>query len=161
MQNIALVTHSAIGVLLSLVISAQGTLQVSSIDDLPSGSVSIGSDSWIAQRFYIVPSDTNTYALDSVELLLELASGNPSDFRVSIYQGTGVPGGGPQNELVTLTGPSDPASGRLAYILRHGIHCVVQQRLLCCCFCSHTDCARCVHLELRGPAIVPAGELDD
>ena len=105
-----------IGALLPLMASAQSTLQVSNLGETPTSSATIGSDAWIAQRFYIVSSDTNTYTLDSVQLLLTPASGDPNGFAVSIYQGTGIPGDGPQTELATLTGSDDPASGgTLAY----------------------------------------------
>ena len=83
---------------------------MSTLTEPTTGNMSVGSDSWIAQRFSVSSADTNLYTLDRVELLLDLPSGTPSDFGVSIYEGGGTPGDGPQNQVATLTGSSDPTS---------------------------------------------------
>jgi hypothetical protein len=87
---------------------AQGTLYVSNLGQAPAGSATVGSDSWLAQGF-ITGTNAGGYVLNSVQLLMDAASGSPSGFNVSIYN---VSGGNPQNNLGSLTG-SDPSVGGL------------------------------------------------
>ena len=86
--------------LLPLTAGAQGTLYVSNLDQAATRSRAIGSDSWIAQTFFILTSDPNTYTLDAIQLLMNPATGNPSDFAVSIYSAP-FNSGGPQNNRVS------------------------------------------------------------
>lgn len=88
---------------------AQGTVHVSNLDQTPTGSTAVGSDSWIAQSF-VTGTNPGGYMLDSVQLLMNAASGSPSGFRVLIYSspGNGAPGSG----LGSLGG-SDPGTGGL------------------------------------------------
>ena len=91
------------------VMSAQGTLYVSNLDQTPTGSAAIGSDYRIAQAFDFSGNDTNQYTLDSIELRLNPATGNPNGFEVSLYS---TPGGtAPQDYLGSLAGPADPSAG--------------------------------------------------
>ena len=85
---------------------AQGTLYVSNLGQTPTGSAAIGSDAWIAQAF-ITGTNASGYLLDSIQLLMDAASGSPSGFNVSIYSSLS---GQPQNNLGNLVG-SDPLSG--------------------------------------------------
>lgn len=99
---------------LSLV-QAQGTLYVSNLGQTPTGNAQIGSDSWLAQGFSLGPG-TNT--LNSVELLLNAASGNPSGFTVSICLG-GSSGPGPW--LGKLSGSTNPLTGGIYTYTTPGI----------------------------------------
>ncbi len=72
--------------LLPRFIHAQGTLYVSNLNQQTAGSIGLGSDSWIAQGFYIFATDPNSYLLNSIQLLLNPASESPGGFTVSIYQ---------------------------------------------------------------------------
>jgi hypothetical protein len=57
-------------------------------------------------------TNANGYSFDSVQLLMGAASGNPSDFSVSIYAGPRGPG----SSLGNLDGPSNPtAAGVYTY----------------------------------------------
>ncbi len=56
------------------------------------------------------------YLLNSVQLLLNPASGNPADYSVSIYSND--IGGSPQNYLGNLTGPTDPSDGGCFHLYR-------------------------------------------
>jgi hypothetical protein len=87
-------------------VQAQGTLYVSNLGQTPTGSAAIGSDSWIAQSI-ITGTDSSGYTLNSIQLLMDAASGSPSGFNVSIYSSAG---GTPQNNLGNLVG-SDPSAG--------------------------------------------------
>jgi hypothetical protein len=91
-------------------VQAQGTLQASNLGQTPTSSAAIGSDSWIAQEFYIFGTDPTIYDLNSIQLLTNPASGNPSDFNVSIYS-AGNLGGSPKNFLGSLNGSTDPSLG--------------------------------------------------
>ncbi len=93
-------------------VQAQGTLYVSNLGQASTGSASIGSDSWIAQGFYIFATDPNTYTLNSIQLLMNPASENPAGFSVSIYSNASL-GGIPQNNLGNLNGPANPSAGGL------------------------------------------------
>lgn len=108
MQKTILTLVLAIGLLGSLMSPAQGTLFVSNLGQTPTGSAAIGSDSWIAQEFFIIATDPNSYSLDSIQLLLNPASGSPNEFNVSIYSAS--PSGAPQNNLGSLNGPTDPST---------------------------------------------------
>ena len=99
---------SVIGLLLPVMTSAQGTLYVSNLGQTSTGSAAIGSDSWIAQSI-ITGTNSSGYVLNSVQLLMNAASGSPSGFNVSIYSSLS---GLPYNNLGTLVG-SDPAAGGL------------------------------------------------
>jgi hypothetical protein len=69
----------------------------------------VGSDSWIAIPF-VVGNNTDGYVLNSVQLGVANASGNPSGFTVMLYASkplSALPG----NSLGTLSGSADPATG--------------------------------------------------
>jgi hypothetical protein len=86
---------------------AQGTLYVSNITQPSSATMAVASDSWIAQAF-TTGTNPSGYVLDSIQLLMGTASGNPSGFNVSVYSSTdAVPG----NLLGNLTGSPDPSTG--------------------------------------------------
>ena len=109
MKNCVLTLVLVAGVLMPLIAMAQGTLCVSNIERAPTGSATIGSDYWIAQSFLILTSDPNTYTLDSVQLLMNPASGSPNGFTVSIFSAP-FNSGGPQTNLGSLVGDTDPSS---------------------------------------------------
>ena len=87
--------------------AAQGTTYISNLGQPTIGSGNVGNDSWLAQPF---TTGTNSagYALNSVQLLMNAASGTPGGFTVSIYSSPG--NGAPGTSLGGLTG-SDPAAG--------------------------------------------------
>jgi hypothetical protein len=94
---------------------AQPTLEGSNLGQTPTGSASIGSDSWIAQSFATGPG-SSSYSLNSVQLLMDAATGAPSGFNVSIYAKSGAAHSFspdteiPLGNLGSLTG-SDPSAG--------------------------------------------------
>jgi hypothetical protein len=118
MQKIILVTVLAIGLLLPHVVPAQGTLFVSNLGQTPTGSAAIGGDSWVAQQFYILGTDPNSYLLNSIQLLLNPASGSPSGFTVLIYT---TSAGVPQTDLGSLSGSADPSPGGIYTYTASGI----------------------------------------
>jgi hypothetical protein len=116
MRSTMLTVVPVIGLLLlPLKAQSQGTLYVSNLGQTPTGSAAIGSDSWIAQQF-VTGSNPDGYTLNTIQLLLNAASGNPSGFTVSVYSfnfnnGNSEPGG----NLVTLSGSDPVAGGIFAY----------------------------------------------
>jgi hypothetical protein len=90
-------------------VSAQGTLYVSNLDQTPTGSMAVGSDSWLAQPF-VTGRNVGGYDLDSIQLLMDAASGTPSDFSVSIYDAN-LNMFAPQNSLGSLSGSINPSTG--------------------------------------------------
>jgi hypothetical protein len=102
----------ALAVLSPQTAQAQGTLYVSSLGLTSTGSSSVGNDSWLATDFG-TGTNAGGYLLNSVQLALGDASGNPSGFTAMIYNvnphiGTGV---FPGNSLGTLNGSLNPVTG--------------------------------------------------
>ena len=101
----------AIGLLSSPIAQAQSTVYSSNLGYTPTGSFAVASNSLIAQEFvwegYTVNGEvlTPNCILNSVQLRMDAASGNPSGFTVSIYT---VGSSGPGTSLGTLTGDPNP-----------------------------------------------------
>jgi len=98
---------------------ACGDLWVSNLDQFSIGSAAVGSDFWIAQTFYIDISDSNQYALDAVQLLMNPATGSPNGFDVSIFSAPSD--GPPQDYLGSLAGSAAPVTGGLYTYTASGI----------------------------------------
>ena len=109
MKTILIVILPIIGLFAVQRISAQGTLYVSNLGQGPTGSTAIGSDSWIAQVF-VIGTNSGGYALNSIQLLMNPASGNPTDFSVSIYSSLS-----PIYDLGSLSGSGPAAGGIFTY----------------------------------------------
>jgi hypothetical protein len=102
---------SALGLFAPLLVVAQGTLYFSNLGQTSAGSAVVASDSWIAQGF---GTGTNAagYTVNSVQLLMGEASGNPNGFNISIYSKSG---NSPQNNLGSLVGSDPAANGVYTY----------------------------------------------
>lgn len=94
------------------VIWAQGVTYVSNLGEPSTGSQAVGSDSWIAQGFF-TGTNSDGYALNSVQLLMNAASGNPGGFAVSLYSrlGNGTPG----ISIGSLSGSAPAVGGLFTY----------------------------------------------
>jgi hypothetical protein len=93
---------------------AQGTLYVSNLGFTSSGSSPVGSDSWRAAVF-ATGTNAGGYLLDSVQLALGDAAGNPTAFTAMLYTSY-VTGGNPRSSLGALNGSLDPvAAGMYTY----------------------------------------------
>lgn len=104
-----------IGLLTQQTILAQGTVYISNLGQTPTGSNSVGSDSWIASEI-MTGANSRGYLLNSVQLAMVDGSGNPSGFTAMIYSETGVIGFFPGTNLCTLNGSTDPSTtGIYAY----------------------------------------------
>lgn len=91
-------------------VQAQGTLSLSNLGMTSTGSAPVGSDSWLGMDFR---SGTNAggYLLNSVQLALGNASGNPSGFTAMIYANGNIPiGDYIGHNIGTLNGSLDPVT---------------------------------------------------
>jgi hypothetical protein len=105
----------AVVVLSTQMAQAQGTLYFSNLGQPSAGSAPVGSDSWVAAD---IQTGTNAggYLLNSVQLALADAMGNPSAFTVMLYASGPPTGYYPGGRLGTLNGSLDPvASGIYTY----------------------------------------------
>ncbi len=122
MKNTIFAAILMIGISLPVLAEAQGTIYISNLDQTPTSSLAVGSDSWIAQGFYILQNDPNTYVLNSIQLLMAPATGSPRDFAVSIYSAPFGGFGSPAEHYVgTLSGASDPTSAGVFTYTASGI----------------------------------------
>ena len=76
------------GLLTPEFISAQGVTYVSNLGEPSTGSQAVGSDSWFAVSFR-TGANANGYQLNSVQLFMDQASGNPNGFTIALYNGNG------------------------------------------------------------------------
>jgi hypothetical protein len=98
------------GLFMPHLMQAQGTTTyLSNLSQISSGSQSAGSDSWLASVF-LTGSNPSGYVLNSVQLGMSDASGNPSDFTVMIYTSNGVGGPFPGSSIGTLDGSLNPVT---------------------------------------------------
>ena len=104
-----------IGLLIRQSIMAQGTVYLSNLGQISAGNNPIGSNSWFAAEF-ITGSNPGGYSLDSVQLGMANASGNPGGFNVAVYTDNGISGARPGGNIGTLTGSLDPlTAGNYTY----------------------------------------------
>jgi hypothetical protein len=99
-----------IGLLIQRVTQAQGTMTyLSNLGQASTGSLAIGSNSWLAAEFR-TGNNASGYLLNSVQLALTDASGNPSNFTAMIYTEVGFDGDSPGSSLGRLDGSLNPGS---------------------------------------------------
>ncbi len=103
----------AVGLLIQQITKAQGTTYVSNLGQSSIGSESVGSDSWVAVPF-ITGANVGGYTLNSVQLAMTAASGNPIGFTVMLYRSTfngpPPPFALPGVSLGTLNGSLNPVT---------------------------------------------------
>jgi hypothetical protein len=111
MQKLILILVAAL--LLPVVTRAQGTLYLSNLGEGSSDSVAVANNAWAAAYFQ-TGFNPGGFTLNSIQLLMTAASGNPNSFSVSIYDGVtrnGLLG----NYLGSLSGPDPAAGGVFSY----------------------------------------------
>jgi hypothetical protein len=100
------------GLLAPQIIEAQGTITyLSNLNQPSASSHAVGSDSWQASSFG-TGTDASGYTLDSIQLGMKNASGNPSSFTVMLY--SAIFNGAnysPGSSLESLNGSLNPATG--------------------------------------------------
>ncbi len=99
----------SVGLLIQQITQAQGTVYLSNLGQSFPDSNPVASDSWLAADF-ITGNNAGGYLLDSFELGMANATGNPSGFTVMLYSATGIAGVNPGSSLGTLTGSLSPIS---------------------------------------------------
>jgi hypothetical protein len=98
-----------IALLIPQITGAQGTVYVSGLSQTSTGSHSVGSDSWLAADFE-TGTNASGYVLNSVELALINASGNPNGFTAMLYTQVGEGGVNPGSSLGAFSGSSNPST---------------------------------------------------
>jgi hypothetical protein len=105
---------SLIGFTLALlspqIVQAQGTTYMSNLGQASAGSLAVGSDSWLATLFE-AGTNSSGYTLNSIQLAMAGASGNPNGFTVMLYNEQGISGEHPGSNLGTLNGSLNPVIG--------------------------------------------------
>jgi len=99
-----------VGLFTPQIVQAQGTTYLSNLGQASVGSMAVGSDSWLALPF-IAGNNVDGYVLNSVQLALTDASGNPSSFTVMLYAPSNPAAGLPGSSLGTFSGSFDPVIG--------------------------------------------------
>ena len=103
----------AVALLAPQIVQAQGTMTyMSNLDQASAGSLAVVSDSWLAAEFE-TGTNSSGYLLDSIQLEMTDATGNPSGLTVMLYRSAaGVPSPAtPGISLGTLVGSLNPVSG--------------------------------------------------
>jgi hypothetical protein len=106
MKKAIIVFATVLELLVPETVSAQGTLYLSNLGQPSSGSAAVGSNSWLAAPFR-TGINPGGYQLNSIQLSMAAASGDPNGFIVSLYN---LNGSQPGSSLGTLIG-SDPGTG--------------------------------------------------
>jgi hypothetical protein len=112
MRKTILTLVPVIGLLLPVTAPAQGTLYVSNLNEPSVGGGAVASDEWLAGVFH-TGTNSGGYDLNSVQLLMNAASGSPSGFTVSLFNSNGA---NPVSSLGSLNGSTNPsATGIFSY----------------------------------------------
>jgi hypothetical protein len=98
-------TLLALGLSAPQITEAQGTTYLSNLGGTSSGSIAVGSDSWLAASFH-TGNKPGGYFLDSFQLGMNDATGTPSGFTVMLY----TSGLFPVSSLGSLSGSSNPST---------------------------------------------------
>jgi hypothetical protein len=100
----------AVALATSQLLQAQGTMTyLSSLSQTPTSTLPVASDYWLAALFF-TGTNSSGYMLDSIQLGMADASGNPTNFTAMIY--SAFIGGAvlPENSLGTLSDSLDPST---------------------------------------------------
>ncbi len=95
--------------LASRVAKGQGTVYLSNLGDPSTGSATVGSDSWLAASI-VTGFNSSGYELNSIQLAMTDATGNPSDFRVMLYTAAIGASVLPGSNLGNLEGSANPST---------------------------------------------------
>jgi hypothetical protein len=99
-----------IGLFAPHIVHSQGTTYMSNLGQSPDGNNAVGSNSWLAAGI-LTGTNASGYLLNSIQLGMADATGNPTNFTAMIYSafigGAVLPG----TNLCTLDGPANPATG--------------------------------------------------
>jgi len=99
----------AIGFCVAQITHGQETTYLSNLGQASTGSESVGDDSWLAAVF-VTGSNIAGYSINSIQLAMTDASGNPSDFSIMIYANSNPGGLSPGLSLGILNGSLNPAT---------------------------------------------------
>ena len=111
MKNIVIGSFIMSAVFATVAIYAQGTVYLTGLNQPSEGITSVSSDSWVAAGF-VTGGNVGGYLLNSVQLGIADASGNPTGFTVMLYgkDPEYLPAVVPGSSLNTLNGSADPST---------------------------------------------------
>jgi|SRR5665213_1426781 len=89
---------------------AQGIVYLSNLGQVSNGSDPVGNNSWLAAEFR-TGADVDGYQLDSIQLAMTTASGNPSGFTAMLYSSISLAATLPGSSLGRLNGSLNPTTG--------------------------------------------------
>ena len=114
MKNIIIMF--AVGLLAQQITQAQGTVYLSNLGQASAGGFAVGSNSWLTAGF-ATGNNAEGYTLNSIQLAMTDATGNPNEFTVLLYAANGSPVTAlPGTSLGTLIGSANPVtSGIFTY----------------------------------------------
>lgn len=98
------------GLLPPQITQAQGTAYISNLGQPSASSAPVGSDSWLAMSF-ATGINAGGYQLNSIQLGMTNATGNPSGFTVMLYSAIVSGEASPGSSLGTLNGSLNPVTG--------------------------------------------------
>jgi hypothetical protein len=91
------------------IVVSQGTTYLSNLGQNSTNSNVVGSDSWLAESF-LTGNNVGGYLLNSVQLAMTNASGNPNGFALLLYSSMRPNEYFPSNNLGALNGSANPAT---------------------------------------------------
>ena len=103
-----IITVFVVALFTSQLVRAQ-TTYLSNLDQNSAYSLAVGSDSWLAAGFS-TGNNISGYNLDSIQLGITNASGNPNGFTTMLFRSS-TGGVSPGNSIGTLDGSLSPVSG--------------------------------------------------
>jgi len=98
-----------LGLFAPQIIQAQGTIYVSNLGQASTGNNLVGNNSWYAADF-ITGTNVGGYALNSVQLAMTDASGDPTGFMAMLYSSISGAATFPGGSLATLNGSLNPVT---------------------------------------------------
>lgn len=98
---------------ITLPVSGQGTVYVSTLDQVSDGTLPVASDSWVA-TYFRTGDNPGGYELGALQILFAGAGGNPHGIVVNLYQPNNA-AFSPATVLANLVGPDPLAGGVFPY----------------------------------------------
>lgn len=110
MQKIIITLTASLGIWLPQMLLAQGTLYLSNLGEASAGGTVVASDAWLAESF-LTGTNSSGYYLNSIQLLMNQASGSPGGFNLCLYGNGAFPG----HSLGGLSGLEPSTGGVYSY----------------------------------------------
>ncbi len=114
-----------LGLTIPQLAQAQGTVYFTNLGLSTTGSAAVSSNSWFAAGFY-TGTNVGGYFLNSIQVSLTNATGNPPSLAAMIYNDIGVAGAQPGTNQAALLGIDNPLAGGI-YSYTNGSNFILAQ----------------------------------